>query len=145
MTIGTSYSFTCDRSRSTFHNMMMRTTKSDVSDTDVSPKKMKISKKPHCYLTNLDKIARSYQGARYALTAQCRLFRSDAWRYCRGRIPSKLHMSAVMKIYAHRHTDSTQQSRLRSRNKHFPWRPILARFCQLFYRNGKTFLELHLL
>ena len=41
-----------------------------ISETDVSPKKMKIQKKPHRDLTKLDKIARSYKGGRYALTGR---------------------------------------------------------------------------
>ena len=40
---------------------------------------------PHRYLTKPDTIARSFKaGGRYAMTALCRLFRSDGWRYCRG-------------------------------------------------------------
>ena len=65
---------------------------SDVSETDVSPKKMKIQKKPHRYLTKI-------KSGRYALIALCRLFISYGWRYCRGSIPSKSRTSAVMKIY----------------------------------------------
>ena len=38
----TSYSFTRARSRPTFHNTMTRKSKPDASETDVSPKKMKI-------------------------------------------------------------------------------------------------------
>ena len=37
------------RSPLTFHNMMTRTSKPDVSETDVSQKKVKIQKKPHHY------------------------------------------------------------------------------------------------
>ena len=62
----TSYSFTRARSRPTFHNMMTRTSKPDVYETDVSPKKMTIQKKAHRYLTQPDKIVRSYEGGRYA-------------------------------------------------------------------------------
>ena len=40
-------SLTRVRSRLTFHNMMTRTSKPDVSETDVSPKKIQIQKKPH--------------------------------------------------------------------------------------------------
>ena len=78
MTIGTSY-YIASRTRSqpTFHNMMTRTSKPDVSEIDVSPKQMKIKKKPHRYRTKLDKIAQSYKCGRYALTALCLLFRSD--------------------------------------------------------------------
>ena len=54
----TSYSFTRARSRPTFQNMMTPASKTDVSETDVSPKKMKIQKKPHGYLTQSDKIVR---------------------------------------------------------------------------------------
>ena len=50
-----SYSFTRARSRPTFHNMMTRASKPDVYETDVSPKKMKIQKKTHRYLTQPDK------------------------------------------------------------------------------------------
>ena len=64
-----SYSFTRARSRPTFHNTMTRKSKPDVSESDVSPKKMKIQKKPHRYLTKPDKIVRSYNGGHYALTA----------------------------------------------------------------------------
>ena len=72
----TSYSFTRARSRPTFQNMMTRASKTDISEADVSPKKMKIQKKPHRYLTQSDKIVRSYgsyKGGRYALAALCRL------------------------------------------------------------------------
>ena len=82
--LGISYSFTRARSRTTFHDMMTRTSMSDVSETDVSPMNLKIQKKPHRYFTKLDKIARSCKGGRYALTARCQLFRSDGWRCCRG-------------------------------------------------------------
>ena len=72
MTIGpTSYSFARARSRLTFHTMMTRTRKPDVSETDVSSRK-----KPHRYLTKPDRIARSYKGGRYTMAAQCRTFRS---------------------------------------------------------------------
>ena len=57
--------------------MLTRTRKPDVSGTDVSSKKMKIQKKLHRYLTKPDKITRMYKGGRYALTAQCGLFRND--------------------------------------------------------------------
>ena len=90
--------------------MMTRISKPDVSETDVSPKKMNIQKKPHVYLAKPDKIARSYKVGRYAMTTLCRLFISDGWRYCRGSIPSK--SSAVMNTYVHRPTDATQQRRL---------------------------------
>ena len=65
-------SLTSVRSRLTFHNMMTRTSKPDVSETDVSPKKMKIQKKPHGY-SRSPEVTRV---CRYALTAMCRLFRS---------------------------------------------------------------------
>ena len=57
-----SYSFTRARFRPTFQNTMTRKSKRDVSETDVSPKKMKIQKKPHRYLTKPDKIVSSYKG-----------------------------------------------------------------------------------
>ena len=58
---------------------MTRKSKPDrgVSETDVSPKKTKIQKKRHRYLTKPDKIVRSYKCGHYALTAQCRLFKTD--------------------------------------------------------------------
>ena len=57
-----SYSFTTTRSRPTFQNTMTRKSKPDVSETDVSPKKIQIQKKPHRYLTKPDTIVRSYKG-----------------------------------------------------------------------------------
>ena len=56
----------------------------DISEKDVSTKKTNIQKKPHCYLTKPHTIPRRFKGGRYAMTALCRLFRSDGWRYCRG-------------------------------------------------------------
>ena len=94
--------------------MMTRIPKPDVSETDVSQKKMNIQKKPHRYLAKPEKIARSYKGCLYAMTTLCRVFRSDGWRYCGGSIPSKScrPTPAVMNIYVHRPTDATQQRRL---------------------------------
>ena len=40
---------------------MTRISKPDVSETDVSQKKMNIQKKPHRYLAKPEKIARSYK------------------------------------------------------------------------------------
>ena len=80
---------------------MTRTCKPYVSETDVFSKKMKIQKNLHRYLTKPDKIARSYKGGRYALTAQCGLFRNDGWRYCRGS-------GASLRNVVGRHTDATQ-------------------------------------
>ena len=73
-----------------FYTLMTRTRMPDISETDFSSKKMKIQKKPHRSLTKPDTIARSFEGGRYAMTALCRLFRSDGWRYCRENIPSNL-------------------------------------------------------
>ena len=49
---------------------------SDVSGTDVSPKKVKIQKKPHSYLIKMENIATSSKSGRYVMTAMCRLFRN---------------------------------------------------------------------
>ena len=58
-----------------------RTRKPDISETDVSSKKMKIQKRLHRYLTKPDTIARSFKGGRYVMIVPCRLFRSDGWRF----------------------------------------------------------------
>ena len=52
-------SFTSARSRPTFHTVMPRTRKPDISETDVSSKKINIQNKSDRYLTKPDTIARS--------------------------------------------------------------------------------------
>ena len=57
-------SFTLARSRPTFHAVMTRTRKPDISETDVSSKNMNIQKKSDRYLTKPDTIARSSNSCR---------------------------------------------------------------------------------
>ena len=108
--------------------MMTRISKPDVSETDVSPKKMNIQKKPHRYFAKPDKIARSYKGGRYGLCHDnpVSTFHKRWVAVLQGEHPIEIvgrHEYLCTSGYGC-HTATPP------RNEHFPWGTILARFCQ---------------